>query len=410
MTVCERFLHYVSFDTQSDEQSETCPSTKKQLLLAEYLKEELTFLGAEDVSLSETGYVYATIPASKGAEEKPVLAFLAHMDTSPECPGKEIRARIIPDYDGEDILLNAEKGISTTVKEFPGIRTLKGQKIIVTDGTTLLGSDDKAGIAIAVSAAEKWLHDSGDETLRHPEIRLIFTPDEEIGRGVSKIDLKKVGAACGYTIDGGSINELSYECFHAASAEVTLSGVSVHPGSAFGIMKNASLLAMEYAAMLPPLEVPAATRDRMGFYHLTEMEGNIEKAVLHYILRDHDRENLKKREETVLSAGDFLNQKYGQGTCTVCVTESYANMIEKILPDHAYVIENAREALRELGITPDESPIRGGTDGAMLSYMGLPCPNLGTGGLYFHGPHELVSVDGMETMIRVLGAIAKRMA
>ena len=407
MDITERFLKYVSFDTQSDEQSHSCPSTEKQLVLGEYLKNELLRCGAADVSMDENGYVYGTVPASEGSENMPAVAFLAHMDTSGECSGKDVKARIIRGYDGGDIVLNEELGIITDVKNFPNIKNFAGQDIIVTDGTTLLGADDKAGIAVIMSAVEAW---TADKELKHPEIRVIFTPDEETGRGVDRINMDKVNAACGYTIDGADAGEISYECFNASSAAIDIHGVSVHPGESFGIMKNASLLAMEFNAMLPPMEVPAATVSRMGFYHLTDMKGDVENAQLRYILRDHSAEGLLKRKALILSACDYMNKKYGDGTFSAQITDGYRNMIEKILPHHAYVIENAREAIKECGLTPNEDPVRGGTDGAALSYMGLPCPNLGAGGQYFHGVHELLSIQGMKKAVDIIMAIARKMA
>lgn len=406
MEAIDLFLKYVTYDTQSNEESSTCPSSSQQLFLADVLLTRLKKLGARDISM-ELGYVYATIPASEGSEGKPAVAFLAHMDTATECSGKNVKARLLEKYDGGDILLNPELGIRTKVEDFPELKKHIGESLVVTDGTTLLGADDKAGIAAIMTAAEHWLK---DKSKKHPEVRIIFTPDEEIGRGVDHIRMDKVNAVCGYTIDGGDVEELSYENFNAASAEVEITGVGVHPGSAYGIMKNASLLAAEFISLLPADETPAATRDREGFYHLLGMEGDVEHAHLSYILRDHDSGKLEERKEAVLRAAEKLNEKYGEGTCKAAVKDSYRNMIEKILPDNAFVIENAREALREVGITPVESPIRGGTDGANLSFMGLPCPNLGAGAGYCHGIHEFLSVDGLNKSVDIIEKIAERMA
>lgn len=406
MKVEERFLRYVAFDTQSKDESDTFPSTEKQKRLAEALTAELQELGASDVCMDENGYVYGTIPASKGAEGQSVLALIAHMDTATEQPGANVRPRIVKQYDGGDLVLNEALGIVTRKADFPALSNYIGQDLIVTDGTTLLGADDKAGIAEIMTAAEAML--SG--TVRHPEVRIVFTPDEEVGRGVDRIDMQKVNAAYGYTVDGEELGELEAETFNAASARVRFHGVCVHTGAAFGIMKNASLLAMEFHAMLPPLEVPAATRDRMGFFHLSGMKGCMEEAELSYLLRDHDGKKLEQKKEILRKAAELMNLKYGEQTAELVITDSYRNMYEKIMPEHKELIEYAREAMRELGIKPIEDPIRGGTDGARLSFMGLPCPNLGTGGHACHGCHEFIPIPSMEKVVELLKRLVGKFA
>ncbi len=380
--VCKRFLKYISFDTQSDENSESCPSTEKQKILGAYLRDELVSIGAKDVFMDENGYVYGTVPASSGAEAAPVLAFLSHMDTSPAASGRDIHP-VISHEDGPEGTLD----------------------IIHSDGTTLLGADDKAGIAEIVTMADRLLR---DPDLPHPEIRIIFTPDEEIGRGVDRIDMSRVNAAYGFTVDGGEVGELSYECFNAAGAKVTVRGESYHPGDSYGKMKNAILIAQEFNAMLPSEEIPAKTRGREGFYHLDAIRGDVSFCEMNYIVRDHDKKRFEERKEKMRETARAMNEKYGR----VCVelTDSYANMIGDILPEHAFLLDTVREVYNEMGITPDESPIRGGTDGARLSSMGLPCPNLGTGGHDFHGPHEWIAVQSMEKAVEVLVRVAAKLA
>ena len=407
MKAYERFLKYVAYDTQSDDASKTVPSTAKQLVLGTELAKELEELGAKNVELDENGYVYGTIPASAGSEKKPVLALVAHMDTAPDASGTNVKPHIVKQYDGKDIVLNAEKNIVTKVVDFPDLKKYVGDDLIVTDGTTLLGADDKAGVAEIMTIAEELLSGKGP---KHPEIRVVFTPDEEIGAGVAHINMQKVDAAYGYTVDGEEIGELCYENFNAASATVTFRGVCVHPGSAFGIMRNAALLAMEFHQMLPVFENPAATVGRMGFYHLNNMEGRMESAKLHYILRDHDAAKLAARKKLVEDAAAYMNEKYGAGTVQVEITDSYRNMYEKIMPDNAFLIDDAREAMKEAGVKPIESPIRGGTDGATLSYMGLPCPNLGTGGHACHGCHEFIPIQSMEKAVDILRHLVARLA
>ena len=382
MRAHERFLKYITFDTQSDENSVSCPSTAKQKVLGEYLANEMREMGLRGVSMDENGYVYGTVPASAGSEEAPVMAYIAHMDTSPAASGKDVKAVITHEVtaDGE-------------------------RDVIRSDGTTLLGADDKAGIAEILTAAEILLQ---DPDAVHPEVRVVFTPDEEIGRGTDLIDMDKVNASYAYTVDGGEVGELTYECFNASSARIVIRGESYHPGDSYGKMKNAILIAQEFIAMLPADETPAATRGREGFYHLEEIRGDVSCCVLNYILRDHDRNILGKREETVRQAAGLLNEKYGGVEAEI--TESYANMIEAIMPKYAFLLDRVREVYREMGIVPDEEPIRGGTDGARLSFLGLPCPNLGTGGHDFHGPHEYITIQSMDKATEVLVRLAAKFA
>ena len=382
MRAHERFLKYITFDTQSDENSGSCPSTAKQKVLGEYLANEMREMGLSGVSMDENGYVYGTVPASAGSEEAPVMAYIAHMDPSPAASGKDVKAVI-----AHEVTADGERDV------------------IRSDGTTLLGADDKAGIAEILTAAEILLK---DPDAVHPEIRVVFTPDEEIGRGTNLIDMDKVSASYAYTVDGGEVGELTYECFNASSARIVIRGESYHPGDSYGKMKNAILIAQEFIAMLPADETPATTRGREGFYHLDEIRGDVSCCVLNYILRDHDRNILRKREETVRSAADSLNEKYGGVEAEI--TESYANMIEAIMPKYAFLLDRVREVYREMGIVPDEEPIRGGTDGARLSFLGLPCPNLGTGGHDFHGPHEYITIQSMDKATEVLVRLAAKFA
>lgn len=407
MKAYERFLKYISFDTQSDENSDTCPSTEGQLVLGDFLANELRELGAVNVEKDENGYVYGTVPASKGAEDKPVLALVAHMDTAMDMSGKDIKPQIIRNYDGSDIVLNKDLNIVTTTEQFPELLEHISEDIIVTDGTTLLGADDKAGISEIMTLCEYLIN---NEDVKHPELRVVFTPDEEIGRGVDKINMDKVNASYGYTVDGENLKELCYENFNAASAFVKLHGNCVHTGSAFGIMRNASLLAMEFQALLPVFDNPASTKDRMGFFHLNNMEGDVEEANLVYIIRDHDERKLEFKKELLRKAADYMNFKYGESACELVIEDSYRNMYEKLMPDNEALIINAREAMQEMGYTPLEDPIRGGTDGATLSFMGLPCPNLGTGGCGCHGAHEFISIQSMDTVVEILKHLVVKFA
>ena len=399
--VLENFLRYISYDTQSQEDREEVPSTQKQFRLAEQLARELRELGAEEVRLDDHCYVYAAIPASPGKEGLPPLGFIAHMDTSPAVSGAGVKARIVERYDGGDIPLNDE-GAVLSPGQYPSLLRYRGQDLVVTDGRTLLGADDKAGVAEIMAMAGVLL---AHPELPHPPIRIAFTPDEEVGRGTDFFDIPGFGAAYAYTVDGGELGELEYENFNAASAKLTIHGRSIHPGAAKGKMVNALLLGMEFQWMLPPFENPACTEGYEGFYHLDAMEGSVEAAVLHYILRDHDREKLEAKKARFLAICDYLNQKYGPGTFVPELRDNYSNMKEQILP-HFHLIDNAKRAMEEVGITPKVEPIRGGTDGARLSWEGLPCPNLCTGGANYHGTHEFVCVQSMEKIVALLLRIA----
>ena len=397
MTVLERFLCYVAYDTQSSEESGTTPSTEKQKVLGRALAKELNILGLADARMDENGYVYAKLPATPGREGEPCLGLIAHMDTAPSAPGKDVRPRVVR-YEGGDLTLNKELGVVMELSRFPGLGKYAGQELVVTDGTTLLGADDKAGIAEIVTAAEYLL---AHPELSHGPIALGFTPDEEIGQGADHFDLASFGAAAGYTVDGGELGELNYENFNAASAKVTARGLSVHTGSAKDAMKNAASIACEFAALLPPAETPEHTQGREGFFHLCDMKGDVTEAELAYIIRDHDKERFQARKETMRRTAEFLNARYGAGTVAVEITDSYYNMLEP-LRDHMDLVENARAAMRKAGVEPVEEPIRGGTDGARLTYEGLPCPNLSTGGFHFHGVYEAIPVAAMEKMVEIL--------
>ena len=405
MRAYERFLNYISFDTQSDEKSTTFPSTAKQLKLAEHLRDELKAIGAEDATLDENGYVYATIPASPGSEGKPGFALIAHMDTALELSGANIKPQII-EYKGGDIVLNEKLGITTKLSDFPDLEESIGEHLIVTDGTTLLGADDKAGIAEIMTAAEQLLSDT---TLKHPKIVIVFTPDEEIGRGVDKIDMSKITVPVGFTADGGKVGELEWETFNASRVAVTIHGISVHPGYAKGKMRNALLVAMEYNMLLPQHEIPFCTENREGFYHLAELNGTIETAVLSYMLRDHDAKKLKEREEMMEKAASFIKNKYGEDAIEISITEMYRNMGEEV-SKHPELIKAASNAMESLGIKADIQPVRGGTDGSRLSFMGLPCPNICTGGHNGHSRHEYVSIESMDKCTEILIRIAEKLA
>lgn len=401
MKAQERFLRYITFDTQSDRRSNTCPSTEKQAVFGAALADEMRAMGIADAKVDANGYVYGAIPSSPGAEWKPALGLIAHMDTAMDMSGADIKARTVR-CDGGDIVLNEARGIVTRAAEYPALTALAGQDIIVTDGTTLLGADNKAGIAEILTLAEQLLT---DPTLPHPAIKIAFTPDEEIGRGADRFDLKRFGAEWAYTIDGGALGEVEYENFNAASAIVTLHGVTAHTGYAKGLLRNAALIGMEFHAMLPVFDNPACTSDREGFFHLDAMEGCTETAVLRYLIRDHDAARFAQRKQLMEQAAAFLNGKYGPGTAELQVEDSYLNMYEQIKP-HMHLIERADSAMRACGVEPSHIPIRGGTDGARLSYMGLPCPNLCTGGYYGHGRHELISVQAMDKVVQILTALA----
>lgn len=403
--VVEKFLNYVRIDTQSDESSTAFPTTAKQHNLAKLLVKELEEMGAEEITYDkEHCYVYASVPASKDCEDKPVIGFISHMDTSPAVTGEGVKPRIIENYDGGDILLNAEKDIVMRVQDFPELSEYAGKRLIVTDGTTLLGADDKAGVAEIMTMAEELLSHEG---ISHGKIRIGFTPDEEVGAGADYFDVKLFGADYAYTVDGGRLGELEYENFNAAGAKVTFNGRSVHPGDAKNKMINALLLAMEFQNMLPVFENPMYTEKYEGFYHLDTLKGNVEKAFSEYIIRDHSREKFESKKETFLRAGSYMNEKYGDGTVVIDMKDSYYNMKE-IIEHHMHLIENAKAAMEEMGVTPVVVPIRGGTDGARLSYMGLPCPNLCTGGHNFHGRFEYVCADSMEKIVGILLKLAEK--
>ena len=403
MAVLERFIKYVQYDTQSEDGKDCLPSTEKQWDLAKELVCELKEIGARDVVLSDQCYVYATIPATV-QREVPVIGFIAHMDTATEMSGRNVRPRVIKDYDGSDIILNEELGIVLSPKDFSSLEENIGQDLVVTDGTTLLGADDKAGIAEIMEMAQYLL---SHQEIPHGAIRIGFTPDEEVGCGVNGFDVEGFGARYAYTVDGGALGELEYENFNAAGAKVTIWGSSIHPGSAKGKMRNAVLLGMEFQSMLPVHENPAYTEGYEGFYHLNEMEGSVEEAHMSYIIRDHDRVRFEEKKDRFLKIAAYLNEKYGEGTFTVDMKDSYYNMKEMILP-YPEILDHAVAAMKELGVEPRIQPIRGGTDGARLSYMGLPCPCLGTGAYNGHGKYEYVSVQSMEKSVKLLIKIAEQ--
>ena len=395
MKAYERFLNYVAFPTMSDSASETVPSTAKQLVLAATLKEELIALGLTDAKVDGCGYVYATLPANTDKEIN-TIGLIAHMDTSSEASDTDIKASIV-DYKGGDILLNEKENIVMTVADYPYLAKYEGQHLIVSDGTTLIGADDKAGIAEIMTAVEKIIA-SGME---HGKICVAFTPDEEIGRGANHFDVAGFGADYAYTVDGGALGELEYENFNAAGAHIEIHGVSIHPGSAKDKMKNAALIACEFNALLPEDEIPSKTEGYEGFHHLSGISGGIEYAELHYIIRDHDRTKFEEKKAGFVDACAKINAIYGDGTAVMKLSDSYYNMKEKIEP-HMYIIDRAKKAMTDVGVTPNVVPIRGGTDGARLSFMGLPCPNICTGGENFHSRFEFVSVEAMEKISDIL--------
>ena len=402
MTIVERFLKYVSFDTQSAEDSETTPSTEKQWILARYLKEELEGIGLTEVEIDEHAYVYATLPANTD-KPLPTVGFIAHMDTSPDCSGKDVKPRIVKDYDGGDIVLDEAAGIVTSPKKFPELLDHVGEDIIVTDGHTLLGADDKAGIAEIVQAMVYLI---AHPEIKHGRIRVGFNPDEEIGLGAHRFNVEKFGCDFAYTMDGGELGELEFENFNAASAKVEVTGVSVHPGYAKNKMVNAARVATEYASLMPAAETPERTAEYEGFYHLLGMNGNVEKASLTYIIRDHDRTRFEERKEYAAAVGELLNKKYGAGTVKVTLADQYYNMREKVEPV-MHIIDTALDAMKDCGIQPRVRAIRGGTDGAQLSFKGLPCPNIFAGGLNFHGPHEFLPIPSLEKASMVVVKICE---
>ena len=396
MNLVERFIRYVKFDTQSSENSTTVPSTPKQMVFARYLRDEMIAEGLHDVVLDDKGYLYATLPSTMDDGTAPAIGFISHYDTSPDCSGAGVKPRIVEHYDGGDILLS--EGIVSSPKKFPELLEHVGEDLIVTDGTTLLGADDKAGIA-EIMQAVCYLRDHPE--IKHGKIRIAFNPDEEIGMGAHHFDVDLLGCQWAYTIDGGDLGELEYENFNAASAKVTITGISVHPGYAKGKMLNASIVAHEFISMLPEDERPETTDGYQGFYHLTGMEGCCEKAQLSFIIRDHDHERFDERKATMRKVAERLNQRYGDSVCHVVIADQYYNMLEKIQPV-SHIIERAKEAMLKAGVTPKVQPIRGGTDGAQLSFKGLPCPNLFTGAVNFHGPYEFISVQVMEKATKTI--------
>ena len=402
MTVIDRFLKYVTFDTQSDENTGVTPSTAKQMVFAKYLQEELQELGLEDITLDENGYLFATLPANVD-RPIPVIGFIAHMDTSPDMSGENVKPRIVEKYDGTDIILCSKDNIVLSPSQFPELLDHKGEDLIVTDGHTLLGADDKAGIAEIVSAVA-YLKEHPE--IKHGKIRIGFNPDEEIGLGAHKFDVEKFGAKWAYTMDGGEVGELEFENFNAAAAKVTIKGRNVHPGYAKNKMINSMLVANEFMAMLPADETPATTEGYEGFYHLVGMKGEVEQSELSYIIRDHDREKFENRKALVAECAKRINEKYGNEIVAVELKDQYYNMRQEVEP-LMHIIDIAFGAMKEAGVEPKVKAIRGGTDGAQLSFKGLPCPNIFAGGLNFHGRYEFVPVQSIEKAVKVIVKIAE---
>ena len=401
----EKFFRYVKVDTQSDDTTGTSPSTMKQHDLAKMLTEELTAIGASDIFYDkEHCYVYASIPSNiDDSKERPAIGFISHMDTSDEVSGKDVKPWIVDNYDGADIFLSKDGSIVLSPEDFPELLNHIGEDLIVTDGSTLLGADDKAGISEIMAMAETLLT---NPDIKHGDIKIAFTPDEEIGAGTAFFDIKRFGANFAYTVDGGKLGELEYENFNAAEGVINVNGRSVHPGDAKNKMINAALICYEFHSLLPVFQNPMYTEKREGFFHLTEVNGGTEKATASYIIRDHDEDLFNQKKELFVAAAEFLNKKYGEGVVEVTVRDQYKNMIEQIRP-HMHLVDNAKKAMEELGVTPIESPIRGGTDGAALSYMGLPCPNLCTGGYNYHGKYEYASIQEMVKVVDILLGIVK---
>lgn len=401
MRAYERLLKYVKIYTTSDEESGNTPSAQREFDLGNLLAEELKEIGVENVRITEQCYVYGEIPATPGYEQVPALGFIAHMDTAPDFCGEGVKPQIIDDYDGNDIQLG-QSGRVLSCKAFPDLRELKGRTLITTDGTTLLGADDKAGLAEIMTMAEQLIR----EKTPHGKICVAFTPDEEIGEGADHFDVEGFGAKYAYTVDGGAENEIEYENFNAAGAQIEITGLSVHPGDSKDTMINAALVAMEFNQMLPSGETPRGTSGYEGFFHLTDMSGDVSEAKLSYIIRDHSAAHFEVRKEQMQHIADLLNEKYGQGTVKLAIKDQYRNMREKI-EDCMFLIDYAKQAVQEAGLQPKEVAIRGGTDGARLSFMGLPCPNLGTGGYAFHGPFEHITTEGMDYTVNILKGIIK---
>ena len=395
--VLNRFLHYVSFDTQSNENTGTTPSTDKQMLLAKAIKEEIENMGLTDISLDEHAYLMATLPANTN-KEVPTIGFIAHLDTSPDMSGANVKPRIVEKYDGKDIILNASENIVLSPAMFPELLSHTGEDLIVTDGTTLLGADDKAGIAEILTAIQ-YLIDHPE--IKHGKVRIAFNPDEEIGLGASKFDVEKFACDWAYTMDGGVVGELEYENFNAASAKIIVKGLNVHPGYAKNKMRNASLIAAQFAGMLPKHERPEHTEGYEGFFHLTGMTGTVEETTLSYIVRDHDRNRFEQRLKLLQDTTDYLNKVYPEKTVLLEIKQQYRNMREIVEPQK-HIVELAEKAMREVGVTPLVRPIRGGTDGAQLSFKGLPCPNIFAGGMNFHGRYEWIPVQSMEKAVKVI--------
>lgn len=404
MRAYERLLDYVKVYTTSSEESESTPSTERQFDLGKRLAEELKGLGVQNVRMDEKCYVYGVIPATEGMEEQARIGFIAHMDTAPDFSGEQVSPQILEHYDGKDVRLG-ESGRVLSVKDFPHLPSLKGRTLITTDGTTLLGADDKAGIAEIMTLAEELQK----EKIPHGTICIGFTPDEEVGRGADAFNVAEFGADFAYTVDGGAENEIEYENFNAGAATVQIRGFSVHPGSSKDTMINASLVAMEFNGMLPQGDTPRDTEGYEGFFHLCKFSGDVSEAKMEYIVRDHSQSMYQCRLQMLRHIEKLLNEKYGEGTVTLKITEQYRNMKEKIQPC-MHLIENAKRAAKEAGLEPVTVPVRGGTDGARLSFMGLPCPNLGTGGYAFHGPYEHITAEGMDSAVEVLKGIVKQYA
>ena len=401
MRVEERLLKYVSYWTTSDEECRQIPSSERQFELGKVLEQELRDLGLEKVTLTDHCYVYGLLPATKGYADKPAVGFISHMDTAPDFSGKDVKPQIIPDYDGNDVLLKGS-GAYLKVSDFPTLKALKGRTLITTDGTTLLGADDKAGVSEIMTAVEQII----TEKIPHGDIWIGFTPDEEVGSGADLFDLDYFKARFAYTVDGDYEGEVAYENFNAASASFEINGVNVHPGEAKDIMINAALVGCEIASLLPENETPAHTEGREGFYHLTDFSGDIAHAKVNYIVRDHDKATFEKRLDTLRGIEQKMNEKYHADTVKLNIQHSYSNMLE-VIEKNEYVVAIAKKAIKNVGLEPVSRPVRGGTDGARLSFMGLPCPNLGTGGYGFHGPFEHISVEGMDTAVSVIKEIVK---
>lgn len=405
MHITERFLKYVSFHTTSDTETNLTPSTPGQLVFAKFLAEELASIGLSEIDLDKNGYIMATLPANT-EKEIPVIGFISHLDTSPDMSGRNIKPRVVLNYDGNDILLNEEKVIILETTKYPEIKQYIGQDIIVTDGTTLLGADDKAGIAEIVTAMEYLI---AHPEIKHGKIRIGFTPDEEIGQGADYFDVNKFGAEWAYTMDGGEIGELEFENFNAASAKITFKGINVHPGYAKHKMKNSMRIAHQFISMLPRHETPEHTEGYEGFYHLMGMEGNVETSTLNYIIRDHDRDRFDRRKKEIIHLVNKINAEFGENTASIELKDQYFNMREKVEP-LMHIVDIAADAMKAVGVTPKIKPIRGGTDGAQLSFKGLPCPNIFAGGHNFHGRFEYVPVQSMEKATQVIITIIQNLA